>query len=103
MADEVTLPPTPMPGAKHSSDAANKPYVGETTGNNSKVAPPPMPAHDVNAALPLADHLRGLMGTKVDPQPEKDFRAGPQGKGVMQAVNEAVEGVKASPTPDMDH
>jgi hypothetical protein len=101
MADEVTLPPTPMPGAKHSSDTANKPFVGEQTGNDSN-ANRAAAVHDVTKALPLAEHLRAILGTDVSKQPEKEFMAAP-GKGVMQAVNEAVEGVKASPTPDMDH
>jgi len=69
--------------------------MGRPSNFKPDPAPAPAPAHDINKPATLGDHLRGIMGTVGSP--EKDFRAGPKGQGVMDAVNEAVASAPKTP------
>ncbi len=100
--------------AAHTAEvAAAKPGMSEemkasmglpSTFHTANTNPVPEPAgYHPDKAMPLGEHLRNILGTAQDKPPQVEPRVGPEGKGVMQAVDEAVQGVKAAPTPDMDH
>jgi len=81
------------------ADQDNQAELDKIMGRPSNFKPDPPPpaptAHDIDAPASLADHLRGIMGTKGG-IPAGETR-GPGGKTIMQAVDEAVAGAPKTP------